>query len=234
MNAIVLHRPFHAGLHYHILSYLDLGRDAANLYTPRSTPAPFWVAPLLSTYLDAPQRLLTQILPLRVDDLNTLTKLLERSIPALQDAPGRELRYWLLKAINTEHAAYAAAWTLEDRRHVEHLLPQLQTLREHLWAPNPPPTLHLWDCPALLRTDYTHARATLRQDAYFIALAMDAPDDELLIQILHEDTHRNIASFELHHAIEVAAVEAGQRLFEAHAPELLPAYSKWKKRYAMA
>ena len=78
-------------------------------------------------------------------------------------------------------------------------------------------------------------------------------DDELLIQILHEDTypvkgpailarfqgvhhetHAKSAGFERHHATEVAAVEARQRLFEAHAPELLPAYSKWKKRYATA
>ncbi|MEZ4435894.1 MAG: hypothetical protein R3F65_26145 [bacterium] len=32
-------RPFHAWLHYHVLSHLDLGRDGGSLYDPAARPA---------------------------------------------------------------------------------------------------------------------------------------------------------------------------------------------------
>jgi hypothetical protein len=244
----------HAALFYHILSYLDLGLDAATLYRPRATPLPFWAAPLLDAYRSSPGQLFIQILPLVVEDLTTLEKLLQRGLPALNDAPGRALRFHLLKAIAAEQDGDPRETLSHRSRDVSALLPRLETLRSHLWAEATPPPLELWDCPALAAPDGTHTRArgTTRQGRSIIALSFDVPDDAILIQVLHEDTHAltdppirkahaqltqqtSVGSdgYRLHQQLERAAVEAGQTLLERHAPDLLPAYRTWRARYGM-
>ncbi|MFU8806074.1 MAG: hypothetical protein ACNA8W_19840 [Bradymonadaceae bacterium] len=251
MSAIIVEEQPHARLYYHLLAHLDLGRDAANIHRP-DFDSKEWTEHLRRAYQACPHRLLAQVLPLLVGDLDTLKKVLRRGMPPLNDATGRSLRYQLLTAIELEEEAFFASEQARSPRRIEHLLPRLDTLRGHLWGTEPPHPLHLWDCPALLADDFTHARTTRSQQGWVIALSLDAPDDEVLIQILHEDTHSitdpavrrrfegitqdtraGSAGLAMHRALEQAVVDAGQELFEGHAPELLPAYQRWRKRFGM-
>ena len=70
-------RAFHADLHYHVLSHLDLGRDAANLLVKR-TVVPVWTEALRAAYLkEHPASLTLQFTPLYCADLDALKQKLD-------------------------------------------------------------------------------------------------------------------------------------------------------------
>jgi len=252
MSRISTSRPTHAGLYFQILAQLDLKRDAANLYREdvvrSSRLSKSKREELHRAYLQTPNRIYAQILPLRVDTVSDLKRLLARGIPPLNDPFGKVLLTRLLGALEEEEPDYEVG----QSRDVTSLVARIEDLREHLWWPDSPPPLELWDCPALLSGTATHARATQRKDRHIIALSFDASDEEFLIQALHEDTHpltdppirlsftgisqdtrTGTSGFELHRALETAVVERNQELFEQHARDLLEPYARWRERMNM-
>jgi hypothetical protein len=89
-------------------------------------------------------------------------------------------------------------------------------------------------------------------DQHLVAVAFAAPKEQVLCQVLHEelhrktdsavraahngesqDTHHDSHGYQLHRQLEQAAVEAGQRLMEREAPELLTAYAAWRRRHSV-
>lgn len=252
MTSIFTRRPDHAGIYYLILSELDLGRDAANLFRPDlvdlSGLSESVRQRLLTTYLKTPNRIIAQILPLLVNEGPAFKRLLARGVPPLSDPCGKELLAQLLDAIEIVEPNFRPA----DSRDVSSLVTRLDDLRSHLWAPDRSPPLELWDCPALLVGTGTRARATQRKDRHIIALSFDALDEEFLIQVLHEDTHpltdppiragfegvsqdtqAGSVGFQLHRALETAVVERNQELFEEHAKDLLEPYMRWRRRMSI-
>jgi len=258
---VVWIRPLHAELLYHVLGHLDLGRDAASLHRP-GRPACPWAAALHGTYCAAPGRLVAQILPLMTPNLSSMITLLrERSIPGLDDAAGRELRRALLSALDAElpdvrrrwHAASDAAEARAEALFAW-MQPLLALLRRALYAEagRDPPPLTLVDCDALAHDAGTHGRAHAFAGQQRVAVAFAAPREQVLIQILHEETHQvtdpavrerfgdvaqetehDAPGYHLHLALERAAVEAGQRLLEQHAPELVGPYAGWRRRHGV-
>lgn len=252
MSSIATRSPAHAALYYQVLAQLDLGRDAANLFRDDLVAASKLTEEdrqsLVDAYLKTPNRIVAQILPLLVDDLPTLSRLLARRVPPSSDPFAKELLAQILEAIETAKVNFRPTTS----RDVTALAARLEDLREFLWAPDTPPPLELWDCPALLSGNATHARATQRKDRHIIALSFDASDEEFLIQVLHEDTHpltdppiragfagvsqdtqAGSVGFQLHRALETAVVERNQELFEEHAKDLLEPYVRWRKRMNM-
>jgi hypothetical protein len=156
-----------------------------------------------------------------------------------------------------EHAAFATAWQAETRRCEADLrtaaadLEQvLGRLRGALWErrDEPPPLLRVWDCPAL----GPHGRATFRNGERIVAVSVARPRDQVLCQILHEETHVitdplvtaeragsdrdtrfGTPGHALHVALEQAAVSVLQAVLEARAPQYVDAYARWRARFGV-
>jgi hypothetical protein len=257
---ISLSSPLHVELFYHVLSHLDLGRDAASLYNP-DLPPRTWSAPLLEAYCNAPERLQAQVLPLLTPDLVTLQQRLRSlGFAGLQDEPGR------LLCERLDLALMAELQTVEQRREgtdhqvrAEHgrqvmgwMEPLLQRLGRALYEESgmDAPSLLIVDCDALTSSRGTHGRCVSGRDRLIVAVSLAAPREQALCQILHEQTHQvtdgairrqlshlqqdtrlDSGGFELHRQLEIAAVERGQQLIAEHAPDLLDAWQEWRRRH---
>lgn len=254
---IVFERQQHAALCYHVLAHLDLGRDAASIRgrgdTFCSRP---WVAPLVAAYTAAPGRLAVQVAALRIrDETELLATLLAHPPRELADEPGRTLCRRLAEAIRLEQAAFATAWRADTPRCEAYLRAAaaeleeiLEKVRNALWErrDEPPPSLRVWDCPAL----GPHGRATFSDGDRIVAVSVDRSLDQVLCQILHEETHvitdplvtvgwdgsiRDTRSGTPGHAahvvLEQAAVSVLQAVLEARAPQYVDAYARWRARF---
>lgn len=241
-------RPFHAELHYDVLSHLDLGRDAASIYRERPdlVPPPDWIEPLRAAYLGTPHRLWVQWLPLVSRDIADLFVPLQRPPERLRDAAGRALCDALARALEERAAAAYEAWraagpagALDTAR--------LQTLREALWAPRMPPPLIVMDTHAL--GPYGRG-ATLKDGTRVVATSLAEPGAHAFLQVLHEETHpvsdpevlapgatagrdtrAGTSGYAAHQALEERALEVGLQLLSRHAPDLLPHYARWQARW---
>ena len=242
-------RALHVELVYHVLSHLDLGRDAASLHDP-ARPARPWVEPLRAAYEAAPARLAVQVLPLRASDLEHLRRVLASA------APG-SLAACLLDAVEEQLGAVEARWAADRPaavRRLGSLRPwlgaRLAPLREALWArtDQPAPPLRLLDCPSLAAGDWSLGRATWDGGGRVCAVSLAPPREHVLCQVLHEevhpvtdpgeaaagqDTRPGTAGHAGHRARELRAVEVGQELVDARAPELAAAYAAWRARYGV-
>lgn len=230
-------RPLRAWVHYHVLSHLDLGADAANLYRPGA--AAEWAPAVLSAYRRAPDRLRLQHTPM------TGKSSQDRGLRTAFDAAS--VRVW---------AEIEARWRRDPpqerhaRFHVE-VAPALMACRAAARGATPPPLI-IWDVPALGR----HGRAAGVDGNRVVATSLAEPSPHVFCQVLHEemhpitdpivaemfegldlsarDTHVDGAGYALHRALEVAAVEGGRQIVEQVAPQFSEAYSRWCAAHGMA
>ncbi|MGH1343449.1 MAG: hypothetical protein ACRBN8_17955 [Nannocystales bacterium] len=227
---------------YAVLARLDLGADAASLYDARLATGP-WVESLLDAYQAAPKRLLLHGAPLVLSEEG---RPLEVDIPpaGLSDASGRRL--WAatlegLEAIASEPLQYAEV--------PAEIIEPLGVLRAALWERvGPPPPLTVVDCPALRRA----GRAVQSTHGRLVGVSLAEPAEHLLCQVLHEETHAltdpvvrqawsaagagrdtSVGSpgYARHQALEAAAVEVGDALIAARAPQWSDAYRRWRARF---
>jgi hypothetical protein len=251
---ISFERVFHVELHYYILSCLDLGRDAASIFSnPKSPPA--WSKTLLESYtLARPKALELQFTPLLTADLNALltTLRLEQSPLFAQFADILELEA-------------PAQWQLWQQRQtaaesrIDFISAQisepLHKLRHALFAlahTVPTPPLQILDTISLGR----HARGLGLAQRRYCAISLNSPPPHILCQIFHEethaisdpiivaqyrypdgsfprDTHIDTPGYTLHQALEKNAILLGQQLISDHAPEWLPSYRAWQKPFRL-
>lgn len=231
----MLVRPLRAWIHYHVLAQLDLGADAANIHA--GDPPPAWATALLARYQAAPDRLALQHTPM------TGRTTADPTLQAAFDA-----------AVEASTPTIEHAWQTDDpqprheRFHLE-VAPALQACRRLAWSGAPPPLL-IWDVPALRH----HGRAAHNGKTRIVATSLAEPSDHVFCQLLHEemhpvsdpivaemfgglstrDTRAGTPGFAIHHALEVAAVEAGRQIVDQAAPQLRAAYRRWCARNGMA
>ncbi len=146
-----------------------------------------------------------------------------------------------------ETAEAARARTVEVLAFLQEPLGQL---RQALWdgEADGPPELQIMDCDALRSDGGTHGRAATHRGRQVTALALAAPREQVLCQLLHEevhavtdalalgsagrDTRAGSAGFEVHRRLEQAAVDRGQELVDAVAPQLGRGYRRWRNRHS--
>jgi len=234
-----------AALAYHVLAHLDLGRDAATLYDD-TLPVRPWTEDLLAAYLAAPGRLSIHAAPLWYGD--RLVDRLRTGVPAsLRDEAGRVLARCFADAIETEAPVFLAAFAADADGLADvaaAIAEPLARLRAALWERiGTPPPLVVVDCPALGR----HGRGTRRDDTRIVATDCSRDADWIACQVLHEeihaitdaavlagrdpnirDTRAGAPGWRLHAELELAAIEVGEALVQARAPELAGAYARWR------
>lgn len=231
-------RRFVTALVYHVLSKLDLGRDAANLYDRRGATLA-WASGLEDAYLAAgPERLELQFAGLAFEGLDELLAHVSRR--------GTPLWARFRAALEAERAQFEAdfrAREADERALVEavarELSPPLARLRRSLWAPLEAPPLVVFHAPAL----GLHGRGDPRGSRHLVAVSLAQPTEHLLCQIFHEavhpvsdrelrglagrDTRAGAPGSELHRRIEAHAVSRGAEVIAAAMPELVPSYERW-------
>ncbi len=215
-------RPLGAVLWYHVLSHLDLGRDAANLFVPKR-PQRSWIPQALALVQADP---LLQFTPLFLSDIGYLQ---QTSLGPILAA---------------ELGAVTAAWQVDDavdrhRRFFAEVAPDLTTARAALGAG----LLVIYDVPAM----GPHARAVTRKDGRRIVAAdLSQPSAHVFCQVLHEeihpfsdplimhvmgpasrDTRPGTAGWNLHKALEIGAVEGGRQIVEGHVKHRQADYAAW-------
>ncbi len=209
----------HVELHYHLLSHLDLGRDAASIYRPRH-PTPAWTSSARAGYDGLP----AQVRALRASDLDALC---ESSPAPWADA---------LRAAAARHPWPPPPPTTEA------IAPALARIHTTLWAlaDSAPPPLRVFDTPAL----GTHGRATMLEGVQIVAVSLADPE-HALCQIAHEachavtdsavrariggvpDTRPGHPGFALHHALEAVAIEVVRDVTAEVEPAWSATYARW-------
>lgn len=230
---IELARSACASLAYEVLSALDLGRDAANLYQ-RKLLRPSWAAKLERAYIESgPERTAIQFAGLRFDNIDLLFEHAARR--------GSELWTYYAGALESERASLEQRLTAsraKDEARIalarEQIIDRLELLRAELWKPRPPPPLTVLHVPALRRA----GRGLVAKSGHRVAVSLDEAWDHVWCQIFHEELHP-IADRELgpmgardtrgdeHLLIEANAVDRGEELIRRILPDALPAYERW-------
>ncbi|MBT9561252.1 MAG: hypothetical protein IV100_34985 [Myxococcales bacterium] len=213
---------------YRVLARLDLGRDAASIYS--GAHARPWTQALLAAYRQDPQAIQLQWLGLAHETTDALIQAVE----TMRESP---LRTAILASTQDELATITPQTCLTPS-----FLPRLDTLRHTLYA-EPPPPLTLLHVAALGR----HGRAATIQGERRVAVDLNQPEDHALMQILHEECHAvtdrevahpsipretrfGTAGYAVHRALEDAAVAYGAVVLAEVAPDLLAAYEQWRCR----
>jgi radical SAM superfamily enzyme YgiQ (UPF0313 family)/protein-L-isoaspartate O-methyltransferase len=249
--AVVVERREAPALLYHVLSWLDLGADAANLHQPDRPPRS-WVAPLRQAWERAPRRLHLQVIGLRFRDPAALIRSLRDGAPRpLRGEADLALARALADALEAEVDDFHAAWSAAPRSSNEaRLVTALERLREALYAGQDaePPPLRVLDCPAL-----GHAgRATEHDGERLVAVSLAQPLEHAVMQVFHEevhpvtdplvlaewddgsprDTRHGSPGHALHQHLEQVALGATRAVIEARAPRWLPAFEGWLEALA--
>jgi hypothetical protein len=228
VSGIIFERRPDTALLYHVLAHLDLGRDAANLFDP-ALPRRQWVDGLREAYWAAPGRLFVQ------------AGLLDREP---NDATDRELVECLRAAMDAERPRYEPAFAEPDPAVEDALMVLRAALYE---TTGPPPPLTVLDCPALRWA----GRATASSTGRLIAVSLAQDPGHVICQTIHEeihavtdpivrqgfagvaqDTRADAPGFALHAELERTAIEVGDALVAARAPQWSPAYATWRSRFA--
>ncbi|TNE46084.1 MAG: hypothetical protein EP343_25290 [Deltaproteobacteria bacterium] len=244
-------RAFHIQLHYHVLSHLDLGRDAANLFQSRAS-FPSWVSFLQRAYLmNRKGSGLLQHDPLCVRDLEGLYRRLE--------ARDERAATLMLQAMVAEQEQQEKAWEQDAAQarqqidaFVQHHGDALLLLRRMLWERRglEPPPLYVFDAPAL----GTHGRGMGGRTYRCCAVSLARDGEQALCQVFHEEVHAisdeevekasgqsldtrdtqvRSDGFRLHQALEHRAVELGGELIQEHTPMYQAAYQQWRERFGV-
>ncbi|MFN3201641.1 MAG: hypothetical protein ACE366_24775 [Bradymonadia bacterium] len=254
--SLTLTRPLHGALLFHVLSHLDLGADAANLYDlrTRDVDAP-WRAHLLDAWhrTPPPDRLMIHALAHWTQSVEALLTGLEahRWSFTRTDAGGRLadllLAALLIELPEVERLHDADVSTPRHQRFLTEGAPAVEACRRALWG-GTPPALMIMDCDAL----GLHGRGGALDPLGIrrgVAISLEAPLEHAVCQIVHEEihpitdpqvpvtTHRSTAKgdpgFAHHKALEAAAVSAGFELFDIHAPAFSEAYRRWCSRFGV-
>mgnify|MGYP001285554266 CR=1 FL=1 len=257
MSTVEFHATLHAALHYHVLSHLDLGDDAASIYDP-NTEERDWVEGVLWAYGNAPGRLALQYLGIQINSLDSLREKLRygSADTGLGDEAGRSLRAAFLAALDLERHHFSMAWNRDARVREQRLAraglemgEALTALRAELWKKQKdPPPLTVLDCPALGQA----GRSVTSRGCRVVAVNLGSEGDQALYQILNEEVHLftdaavleksvgtirdtrvNSEGYALHQSLEQAAVSRGRVLIQAIAPERVDAYEAWSERFGL-
>ncbi len=222
--------PPHVEQGYFILSHLDLRRDAASLLVKRAT-VPSWVAALHAAYVGDPTRLTLQHWPLRVSD----------SVELRSPNVSAALREAFAEAVDRTPIAIPPS--------EPHFVNQLYDLVNHTFAlcEQEPPDLEIQDCPSL----GPHARAIRQRRKIVVATSLAEPPEWVLLQLLHEichfvtdslvrsrladrpprDTLEGTPGYDVHRALEAAAIGLTEVVIETYAADLRPALDHWLSRH---
>ncbi len=244
---ITLHYLPHVERHYRILSHLDLGADAANIYRRRAR-TPEWTGELLEAYRAAPGRLTLQVLPLWADDLEEELELLRPGrVDALADEAGRRLTALFADRLRSERRLLNSS---SKQPAPPEWLDTLADCRRHLWSKldEDCPPLSIIDVPSLACGDWSHGRA-IGKPGRIVAVSFDA-GRAAFVQVLHEeihpvsdpvvrarfadldrDTRAGTEGYRLHQELERMAIEVGEALVKARAPEFDEDYRRWRQRF---
>ena len=248
-ESIAVEQRPHVELHYRVLSHLDLGKDAANLYDGRHPRRP-WVEGLLANYRAAPGRLLLHIIPLLCTDLEGEFQLLRSNPPqALADEAGRRLCCCFADALQSEARRRLPAFEAIE---AIDWLDDLIRCRALLYGPTgkSPPPLQIFDAPSLAAEGgWTHGRATVWRGRHYVAASL-TKGRAAFVQVLHEeihpvtdppirseyaeltqDTRADSSGFELHCRLERRAIKIGATVIDEAAPQFGPLYSQWRQRF---
>ncbi len=232
-----------ASVYYDVLARVDLGADAASIYSGVDAP---WSARIAAMYPSGDRADRVQVLPLLTPNLASLLAAL-RSLGPFEDA---------LAAVLADHAPdFEARWNAEragyetqlDRAAVALEAP-LAAARTALWRRadrTPPPALVL-DARAL----GAHGRGTAIDGRQIVATSFARADEDLFCTILHEETHavsdaavrrehpgvvrataRGNAGHALHRALEDAALRLADEVVREAVPELAGYHARWIARY---
>ncbi len=240
-------RP-HVELHYRILSQIDLGDNAANLFRGETQP-PRWAEELQRLYRRAPGRLMLQVVALIAEDLDVLLQLLEPGqFDAFDDADSRRLARRFSEILQREEERWLPEAVSSP---LPGWLDVLAQCRRHLWSQLDAdcPPLRIIDVPSLADGEWTHGRATTVGGERVVAVSLDV-GEAAFVQLLHEEIHpvtdpvvrqqfgdrvRGTApgdeGYEIHREIEGVAVEVGRALVEERAPQFRELYRRWERRY---
>ncbi len=224
-----------ATLAFHILSHLDLGRDAANLYDPSTTERP-WLAPLRLALEKASERLIIQVVGLHFRTVDALVAALrDRDIlrdPALSAAFADALDAERDRVIPRDKDRLQAV--------KEALQGPLRELRETLWenSEQRPPALWIVDCPV-----GQSGRATETSGGRVVGVDLGRSLGHIFCQVLHEemhvisdphvlaegkrDTRVGTDGFAVHQELEAVAVAATEAFLRVRAPRWLPDFEEW-------
>jgi hypothetical protein len=252
VSEIRVERSEAAAIVYEVLAHVDLGPDAASLFDPRR-PARAWARPLRDAYDRAPGRLFVHAIGLKTASTEALVHALREGTPGLADHDGRALGAAIADAIEDLRAEFRARFLADaegfERRRdafLREAAPVLARLRAALVETTgaPPPPLRVLDCPAL----GGNGRATAIAGERVVAVSLAMPHPHPLLQVLHEeihpitdpvfateqprarDTRAGTPGHAMHRALELAAIEVGDALVSARAPELAEAYRAWRAR----
>ncbi len=253
--AVSFERRLAPALKYRVLSGIDLGADAANLYDPEQPELP-WAAPLLRAWQEAPHRLRVQVVGMRFSELDELLHALrEHPLSPSRDPADRALAERLAEALQAEASGFVRIWEQDGLRARARLRQvqgeigaELDRLRSWLYAgqDGDPPPLRVLDCPALGQA----GRASSWAGERLVAVSLAEPAEHVLMQVLHEELHpitdplvrqqRSAARRDtrvgspghaLHAELESVAIGATRALLEARAPRWLPAFESWCARW---
>lgn len=225
--SIRVSRPFHAWLHYQVLSHVDLTPDARSLYDRRRGWRP-WVDPLRRAMMRSPEDGLAQVLPLLAPDYGTL----------YQTAGDEPLGVSLRDAWTFELSRVVAEWQADQgyglrlERFWSDVAAPLARCRAALWG-DPAPSLTLFDVPALGR----HGRGRLVGGQRLVAVDLGQPREHVFCRLVYEEA-RACAEAGVGvkdsspEAAEAAALGRAGASIEAEAPQMAPAFHRWRGVYA--
>ena len=241
MSGLEITRSPAADVAYGLLSQVDLGADAANLFAGGTQPP--WAGPLRIAYRTAPGRLSLQVVGLWHDEVDALRAALRDGPPGLQDPEGRRLASAFVDAIDRFGEGLVCAPDEHARRRdaFEAAVGEdLRRLRAALWTDTAEfPALRLVDCAAL----GTAGRATWAGDVHVVAISLDRDPVAALMQAVHEQVHavtdppasamhgrateRDAEGYAMHARIEDDAIAFGRDLIARVTPRHAEAYARW-------
>lgn len=226
-DAIRVHRPFHAWLHFDVLSHVELGGSPSSVHDAERPWRP-WISPLREA-IRASER--------RVDRLALQTV----NYTAMHRAAGDDtLGDALRHAWGVEYGRVSAAWQADDDygERLERFWQQaagLVTRCRMMLTPAEAPPLLLLDVPALAR-----ARSVDQDGVRVMAVDLRQAPAELVCRIVHEDARAHVArttdtrygaGYGLDGAappmtLDAATIKRAEQAFESAAPDLLNLYRR--------
>ena len=237
-------RSSHVALHYYVLSHIDLGRDAANLFVPRSN-TPDWAEALSSAYqTELPHSLILQFLPLKCQDHHMLLERLRA-----EQKKSATMMANIHERIQPHHAKMWEAQADTDNQKIadicDKIAKPLAILRTALWA-----RIHMSPVPltVLHAASIGHSgRAAGFRNHRVVAVSFALKAYYVLFQIFHEETHvvsdrlaqKQISTgemrstrfgddgYEIHRILEKEAVLLGREIVQDVLPGFLVHYENW-------
>lgn len=239
-SSIRFGRSRHVALHYEVLSYVNLGRDAASLFIDRPHK-PSWAELLRATYQkELPDALAVQFLPLRCADLDSLkARLASSTLHCFKNT---------LKGINELLSEHSRRWESNSKKDAarttlicSEIAEPLAQLRATLWSriEKSPQPLTIYHAEAMGRC----GRAVGYNKQRAVAVSFNMPTSYVLCQIFHEETHvisdKLVAKkttrstkygskgYEVHRKLEEKAVLLGFEIIKSRMPSLVDSYLAW-------